>query len=615
MGSVNVTFNKQRSKSNIKRRRMKACKKLMVDTNQMQELCWFTSGIIVDNSSNSINYGVLFPTFVDCWNSQRTIGDRNSLLHNISSTITLSVGSKTGRTCLIQPGNNFSHIERIPFNTIKQVRCTAKTIMQKATDYMKILAYKTTYMNDWKDYLVGFPTVVDDYSRRIINIINSLGGRVTEDTLYNDGKIITHYKQLFNYYANSNPLTACIIAAIIMNNLRGGIVGDYVIQQTSYESTYDETLRTTTIILFLQAILKDSRLKNVLKIDSIDSTKQIVKVFTLLQTLFYTLFNTINRRLKLFIKKNTISKRVIEDNKSILVNKDIIHDNSMKLNMQYCAFYNITTHNLRLRVDAVEQILRVNKNMNKTDNIVLNNAVNNVISENVGLEPFKPILSALTMFLNNSQYKTSNNRINIIGDNLSLKNSNIAKLVLESMMDEPFDRWRDTNTIINSMNSLDPNIVKYLSGNNGRIGREFVIELSRHIKNSNGIRQKKVIENFNNLITLANMIVRLSFKASKNNKTDFIYRMFQEKLVNVVYGANHAVMDMKIEYAKIIKNTEYWFKYNNNVSAVRTIFGKTLRFSDISFNEYEVIADALRDIDKNVAKKVKRTCRKGWKNM
>lgn len=610
MGSANVTFNKQRSKASIKRRRKKDYKKLMINTNQMQELCWFTSGIIIDNRSNSINHEILFPTFVDCWGSQRTIGGRDSLLHNISSTITLSVGSKTGRINLIQPESNFSHIERIPFDTIKQVRHTAKNIMQKATDYMKISTYKTAYVNDWKDYLVGFPTVVDDYSNRIVNIINSLGGQVTEDVLYNGGKIIEHYRQLFSYYANSNPLTACMMAAIIMNNLRGEIDDNYLIRSTSYESTYDETLRITTIMLFLQAILKDSRLKSVLKIDSINDTTQIIKVFTLLQTLFYTLFNTINRRLKLFIKKNTISKRVMEDNKNILVNKDILYDNSVKLNLQYCAFYNITIHNLRLRVDAVDQILRVDRNMSKNDNIVVNNAIDSIIGENVGLEPFKPILLAITMLLNDSQYKINKNRISIIGDNMSLKDSNIAKLVLESMMDEPFDRWRDTNTIINSMNSLDPNIVEYLSGSNGRIGRAFVIELSRHIKNSNGIRRKKVIENFNNLIRLVNMIVKLSFKASKNNKTDFIYKLFQERFVNVVYDANYTVGVMKREYAKLVKTTEYWFRYGNNVSAVRTIFGKTLRFSDVEFNEYEVIADALRDIDKIAARKAERTLRK-----
>lgn len=610
MSSVNVTFNKQRSKASVKRRRKKDYKKLMISTNQMQELCWFTSGIIVDNRSNSINHEILFPTFVDCWDSQRTIDGRDSLLHNISSTITLSVGSKTGRINLIQPESNFSHIERIPFDTIKQVRHTAKNIMLKACDYMRAVTYKTAYVSDWKDYLVGFPTVVDDYSNRIVNIINSLGGRVSEDTLYSGGKIIEHYRQLYDYYANSNPLTACMIAAIIMNNLRGEIVGNYLIRSTSYESTYDETLRVTTIMLFLQAILKNSRLKNVLKIDSINSTKQIVKVFTLLQTLFYTLFNTINRRLKLFIKKNTISKRVIEDNKSILVNKDFIYDNSVKLNLQYCAFYNITTRNLRLRVDAVDQILRVDKNMSKSNNIVSNNAIDSIIGENIGLESFSPTLLVLTTLLNNSQYKSSKNRISIIGDNMSLKDSNIARLVLESMMDEPFDRWRDTNTIINSMNNLDPNIVEYLSGSNGRIGRAFVIELSRHIKNSNGIRRKKVIENFNNLITLANIIVKLSFKASKNGKTDFIYKLFQERFVNVVYDANHAVMDMKREYAKLVKTTEYWFRYGNNISAVGTIFGKTLRFSDVEFNEYEVIADALRDIEKTVARKAERTSKR-----
>lgn len=610
MGSVNVTFNKQRSKASIKRRRKKDYKKLMINTNQMQELCWFTSGIIVDNRSNSINHEILFPTFVDCWDSQRTIEGRDSLLHNISSTITLSVGSKTGRTNLIQPESNFSYIERIPFDTIKQVRHTTKNIMQKATDYMKASAYKTAYVSDWKDYLVGFPTVVDDYSNRIVNIINSLGGRVSEDALYSSGKIIEHYRQLFDYYANSDPLTACMMAAIIMNNLRGEIVGNYLIRSTSYESTYDETLRVTTIMLFLQAILKDSRLKNVLKIDSINDTTQIVKVFTLLQTLFYTLFNTINRRLKLFTKKNTISKRVIEDNKNILTNKDFIYDNSVKLNLQYCAFYNITIRNLRLRADAVNQILRVDRNMSRNDNIVVNNTIDSIIAENVGLESFRPTLLALTTLLNNSQYKTSKNRIDIIGDSMSLKDSDIARLVLESMMDEPFDRWRDTNTIINSMNNLDPNIVEYLSGSNGTIGRAFVIELSRHIKNSNGIRRKKVIENFNNLITLANMIVKLSFKASKNGKTDFVYRMLQERFVNVVYDANHAVMDMKREYAKLVKTTEYWFRYDNNIGAVRTIFGKTLRFSDVEFNEYEVIADALRDIEKIATRKAERTLRK-----
>lgn len=594
------------------RRKKKDYRKLMASTNQMQELCWFTSGIIVDNSSNSINYGVLFPTFVDCWDSQRTIGDRDSLLHNISSTITLSVGSKTGRTCLIQPDNGFSHIERIPFTTIKHVRREAKNIMLKACDYMRAATYKTTYVSDWEGYLVGFPTEDNDYSKRIVNIINSLGGRVSEDSLYNSGKIIYHYKRLFNYYADSNPLTACMMAAIIMNNLRGSIVNDYAIgRQTAYESTYDETLRITTIILFLQAVLNDNRLKSALKIDSIDSTEQIVKVFTLLQTLFYTLFDTISRRLKLFVEKQTISKRVVEDNKNILTNKDILIDNSVKLNMQYCAFYNITTRNLRLRMDAVNQVLRVYGNMS-TSNLMLNGVIDSIISENTGLEPFKPVLSALTAFLGDSHYKTSNNRLNIIGDNMSLKDSNIAKLVLESMMDEPFDRWRDANTIINSMNNLEPNIIEYLSGSNGIIGRAFVINLCKYVKNNNRIRRRSVMKNFDTLIRLANKIVKLSFKACKYDRIEFIYKMFQKQVVDTVYDANSAISGMKIEYSKLVKKDVKvdWFRYGYNIKAIRTIFGKNVRFDSVNFNEYEVIADTLRDINKTVSKREKRVSKR-----
>lgn len=597
------------------RRKKKDYRKLMASTNQIQELCWFTSGMIINNPNN-INYGVLFPTFVDCWNSQRTIGDRDSLLHNISSTITLSVGSKTGKTCLIQPDNGFSYIERIPFITVKQVRREAKNIMLKACDYIRAATYKTAYVSDWQDYLVGFPTEDNDYSKRIVNIINSLGGRVSEDSLYNSGKIIYHYRRLFNYYADSNPLTACIMAAIIMNNLRDSIVNDYAIsRQTAYESTYDETLRITTIILFLQAVLNDSRLKNVLKIDGIDSTEQIVKVFTLLQTLFYTLFDTISRRLKLFIEKQVISKLVVEDNKNILTNKDILIDNSVKLNMQYCAFYNITTRNLRLRVDAVNQVLRVYRNMS-TSNLMLNNVINGIISENVGLEPFRSILSALTAFLGSSHYKTSKNRISIIGDNMSLKDSNIAKLVLETMMNEPFDRWRDTNTIINSMNNLDPNIVEYLSGSNGIIGRAFVINLCKYVKNNNKIRRKSVMKNFDTLIKLANKIVKLSFKACKYDRIKFVYKMFHKQVVDTVYDANSAISGMKIEYSKLVKKDVKvdWFRYGYNVKAIRTIFGKNVRFDSVNFNEYEVIADALRDINKTVAKREKRVSKRFREN-
>lgn len=591
------------------RRKKKDYKRLMANTNQIQELCWFTSGMIVNNPNN-INYGVLFPTFVDCWNSQRTIGDRDSLLHNISSTITLSVGSKTGKTCLIQPDNGFSYIERISFTTVKHVRREAKNIMLKACDYMRVAIYKPTYVSDWRGYLVGFPTEDNDYSKRIVNIINSLGGRVSEDMLYNSGKIIYHYKRLFNYYADNNPLTACMMAAIVMNSLRGSIVNDYAIgRQTAYESTYDETLRITTIILFLQAVLNDNRLKNVLKIDSINNTEQIVKVFTLLQTLFYTLFDTISRRLKLFVEKQTISKRVVEDNKNILTNKDYIVDNSVKFNMQYCAFYNITTRNLRLRVNAVNQVLRVYRNMSNSDNVVLNDAIDSIISKNVGLEPFRSVLSALTAFLGNSHYKTSKNRISIIGDNMSLKDPNIARLVLETMMDEPFDRWRDTNTVINSMNSLEPNISKYLAGSNGIIGRTFIINLCKYVKNNNKIRRKSVMKNFDTLIKLANRIVKLSFKACEHDRVDFIYEMFQERVVDTVYDANNNISAMKIEYSKLVKDVD-WFRYGYNISAVRTIFGKTVRFDSVNFNEYEVIADALRDINKTVVKRKKRVSKR-----